>query len=119
VSVRFDGDARSRARHAARDEIYHGYLEKLGPGTIYGYRVHGPYEPQNGHRFNHNKLLLDPYARAHVGDLNWNGACFGYTLGAKDDDLSFDERDSAPFVPKCVVVDENPTRQHQRVLPRQ
>jgi isoamylase len=89
------------------DEIYHGYLEGLGPGTIYGYRVYGPYEPHNGHRFNHNKLLLDPYARAHVGELQWNAACFGYTLGAKDDDLSFDERDSAPFVPKCVVVDEN------------
>jgi isoamylase len=89
------------------DEIYHGYLEQLGPGTIYGYRVYGPYEPQNGHRFNPNKLLLDPYARAHVGELTWNAACFGYTLGAKDDDLSFDERDSAPYVPKCVVVDEN------------
>jgi isoamylase len=89
------------------DEIYHGYLEGFGPGTMYGYRVYGPYEPQNGHRFNHNKLLLDPYARAHVGELKWDGACFGYTLGAKDDDLSFDERDSAPFVPKCVVVDEN------------
>jgi len=89
------------------DEIYHGYLENVGPGTIYGYRVHGPYEPENGHRFNPNKLLLDPYARAHVGELTWDPACFGYTLGAPDEDRSFDERDSAPFVPKCVVVDEN------------
>jgi glycogen operon protein len=89
------------------DEIFHGYLENLGPGTVYGYRVYGPYEPENGHRFNHNKLLLDPYARAHVGKLTWDPACFGYTVGAHDEDLSFDERDSAPFVPKCVVVDEN------------
>jgi len=89
------------------DEIYHGYLEDIGPGTIYGYRVHGPYEPENGHRFNPNKLLLDPYARAHVGQLTWDPACFGYTLGSKEEDRSFDERDSAPFVPKCVVVDEN------------
>ncbi len=89
------------------DEIFHGYLPEVGPGTVYGYRVYGPYEPAAGHRFNHNKLLLDPYARAHVGKLTWDPACFGYTLGHKDEDLSFDERDSAPFVPKCVVVDEN------------
>jgi isoamylase len=89
------------------DEIFHGYIEDIGPGTVYGFRVHGPYEPTNGHRFNPHKLLLDPYARAHVGKLTWNPACFGYTLGSKDEDLSFDERDSAPFVPKCVVVDEN------------
>lgn len=89
------------------DEIHHGYLDDVGPGTIYGYRVYGPYDPANGHRFNHNKLLLDPYAKAHVGELTWDPACFGYTLGAQDEDLSFDERDSAAFVPKCVVVDEN------------
>ena len=89
------------------DEIYHGYLHDIGPATIYGYRVYGPYAPQNGHRFNPNKLLLDPYARAHVGELTWNPACFGYTLGAEDGDLSFDKRDSAAFVPKSVVIDEN------------
>ncbi len=89
------------------DEIFHGYLPGIGPGTVYGYRVYGPYEPHNGHRFNPNKLLLDPYARAHIGTLTWDPACFGYTLDAPDADLSFDERDSAPFVPKCVVVDEN------------
>jgi glycogen operon protein len=87
------------------DEIWHGYVADIGPGTVYGYRVYGPYDPENGHRFNHNKLLLDPYARAHVGELTWNDACFGYTIGHPDKDLSFDERDSAPFVPKCVVVD--------------
>lgn len=89
------------------DQIFHGYLPNIGPGQVYGYRVHGPYEPEAGHRFNPNKLLLDPYARAHVGELKWDPAVFGYTLGHPDDDLSFDERDSAPFVPKCVVTDPN------------
>ena len=89
------------------DQIFHGYVGELGPGTIYGYRVHGPYAPEEGHRFNPNKLLLDPYARAHVGGLTWDPAVFGYTLGADGDDLTFDERDSAPFMPKCVVVDPN------------
>ena len=88
------------------DEIWHGYITDARPGTVYGYRVHGPYEPDNGHRFNPNKLLLDPYARRHVGELKWDPACFGYTIGAEGDDLSFDERDSAPFIPKCVVVDQ-------------
>ncbi len=86
------------------DEIWHGYVKDLRPGTVYGFRVHGPYEPETGHRFNANKLLLDPYARAHVGSLQWNDACYGYTVGAANTDLSFDERDSAPFVPKCLVV---------------
>ncbi len=87
------------------DEIWHGYITGIGPGQVYGYRVHGPYEPEQGHRFNPNKLLLDPYAREYVGQLKWDHACFGYTIGAEGDDLTFDERDSAPFVPKCVVVD--------------
>jgi len=87
------------------DEIWHGYLEGAAPGLVYGYRVHGPYEPEHGHRFNPNKLLMDPYARELIGSLTWDPACFGYTLGAENEDLSFDERDSAPFVPKAVVVD--------------
>jgi isoamylase len=86
------------------DEIWHGYLPDLRPGTIYGYRVHGLYEPDSGHRFNPNKLLLDPYARGHFGDLKWHPAVFGYELESGDD-TTFDERDSAPFMPKCVVVD--------------
>ena len=86
------------------DQIWHGYLPDVLPGTPYGYRVHGPYEPDAGHRFNPNKLLLDPYAIAHVGTLDWNPAIFGYKLESGDD-LSFDERDSAPFVPKCTVAD--------------
>jgi isoamylase len=89
------------------DEIFHGRIADIGPGAFYGFRVHGPYEPEAGHRFNPNKLLLDPYARAHVGALTWNPAVFGYTIGAKDGDLTFDKRDSAPFVPKSVVVDPN------------
>jgi isoamylase len=87
------------------NEIWHGYLKGLTPGTVYGFRVHGPYAPEQGHRFNPNKLLLDPYARSHVGALKWDDACFGYTIGAENADLSFDARDSAPFVPKSVVVD--------------
>ena len=88
------------------DEIWHGYAVEARPGTVYGYRVHGPYEPENGHRFNPNKLLLDPYAREHVGELVWDSACFGYTIGAEGDDLTLDERDSAAFMPKCMVVDQ-------------
>ena len=87
------------------DEVWHGFVPGLLPGARYGLRVHGPYEPENGHRFNHNKLLLDPYAKAHMGELKWAPEIFGYTVGHEDGDLSFDERDSAPFVPKCVVVD--------------
>ena len=87
------------------DEIWHGYVPDIGPGTLYGYRVHGPYAPEEGHRFNPNKLLLDPYACAHFGELKWDPALFGYTVGSEQADLSFDERDSAPFMPKCIVVD--------------
>jgi isoamylase len=86
------------------DEVWHGYVTGVHPGSIYGYRVHGPYEPDNGHRFNPNKLVLDPYARGHFGDLEWVPAVFGYRLESGDD-TTFDKRDSAPFVPKCVVVD--------------
>ncbi len=88
------------------NEIWHGYIPDLLPGQRYGYRVHGPYDPENGHRFNPNKLLLDPYAFAHVGEVDWNPALFGYKMESGDD-LTFDERDSAPFMPKCVVIDPN------------
>lgn len=86
------------------DQVFHGYLPDVGPGTLYGYRVHGPYDPAAGHRFNPNKLLLDPYARAHAGSLKWDPAVFGYQMETGDD-LTFDKRDSAPFMPKCVIVD--------------
>jgi glycogen operon protein len=87
------------------DEVWHGYLPNLQPGQVYGYRVHGPYEPLAGHRFNPNKLLIDPYAKQLVGTLIWDEALFGYTIGHPDMDLSFDERDSAPYVPKAKVID--------------
>ncbi|HEX6319823.1 MAG TPA: glycogen debranching enzyme GlgX, partial [Burkholderiales bacterium] len=88
-----------------RDETWHGYVPDLRPGQVYGYRVYGPYAPEEGHRFNPNKLVLDPYARAHIGELKWDPAVFAYKVGDPAADLSFDERDSAPFMPKCVVVD--------------
>jgi isoamylase len=101
----FDGEHETRiALPEYTDQVFHGYIPDVGPGTFYGYRVHGPYDPGNGHRFNPNKLLLDPYARAHAGSLTWNPAVFGYHLESGDD-LTFDGRDSAPFMPKCVVVD--------------
>lgn len=87
------------------DEVWHGYLPDARPGQRYGYRVHGPYAPDAGHRFNPNKLLLDPYAKQIVGQLKWAPQLFGYTIGHKDKDLSFDRRDSAAFMPRCAVVD--------------
>ncbi|SEF98876.1 glycogen debranching protein GlgX [Billgrantia desiderata] len=87
------------------DEVWHGYLPDARPGQLYAYRVHGPYEPEAGHRFNPHKLLLDPYAKQLVGELVWDEALFGYTIGHADGDLSFDSRDSAPFMPRCRVID--------------
>ena len=86
------------------DEIWHGYLPDARPGTVYGYRVHGPWAPEDGHRFNPNKLLLDPYAKGHTGQLTWGPEVFGYQMESADD-LTFDERDSAANMPKCVVID--------------
>lgn len=85
--------------------IWHIYIEGICPGQLYGFRVYGPYEPQNGHRFNPHKLLADPYAKAMAGKIDWNDALFGYIIGNKDDDLSYSEVDSAPYVPKSVVID--------------
>jgi glycogen operon protein len=87
------------------DEVWHGYLPEARPGTVYAYRVHGPYEPDAGHRFNPNKLLIDPYAKQLVGSLSWGPELFGYKIDSHDKDLSFDERDSAKRVPKCRVID--------------
>ncbi|MBN7808072.1 glycogen debranching protein GlgX [Agrobacterium rosae] len=89
------------------NEIWHGYIPGLKPGARYGYRVHGPYDPEKGHRFNPNKLLVDPYARELVGDIQWGTEQFGYKLDAEDKDLSFDESDSAAKMPKCRVIDPN------------
>ena len=84
--------------------VWHAYLPEVKPGDFYGYRVHGPYDPANGHRFNPNKLLIDPYAKAIAGIINWHDSLFGYEMGHPDEDLSFSETDSAPFIPKCVVI---------------
>jgi isoamylase len=89
------------------DFVWHGYVPALRPGQQYGYRVHGPYKPEEGHRFNANKLLLDPYARAIAGALRWSDAHYGYTIGGKREDLSLDRRDSAPVMPKSQVVDNS------------
>ena len=86
-------------------QVWHGYLPEVRPGQLYGYRVHGPYAPEAGHRFNPHKLLIDPYALALKGDIRWHDALFGYRIGHARDDLSFDRRDSAFVMPKCVVVD--------------
>ncbi|MDB5249512.1 MAG: glycogen debranching protein GlgX [Segetibacter sp.] len=88
-------------------QIWHVYLPDAKPGQLYGYRVRGPYEPENGHRFNHYKLLIDPYAKAIAGTIEWHDSLFGYVLGAPDADLTFSRTDSAPYVPKSVVIDPN------------
>jgi uncharacterized protein YjbI with pentapeptide repeats len=88
------------------DNVWHVYLPNIKPGQIYAYRVYGPYNPAQGHRFNPHKLLIDPYAKALTGTIQWNDTMFGYTIGDKDQDLSFDERDSGPYMPRCVVVDD-------------
>ncbi len=87
------------------DQVWHCYLPEARPGLSYGYRVHGPYRPDEGHRFNPNKLLLDPYAKAIAGAPRWSDALYGYTVGSKREDLSFDRRDSAPGMPRCKVID--------------
>src|SRR5215210_5021397 len=87
------------------DQVWHCYLPEARPGMLYGYRVHGRYAPNEGHRFNPHKLLLDPYARSIVGQLKWSDAMFAYTLGHRREDLSFDRRDSARGMPKCKVID--------------
>src|SRR5688572_18957020 len=80
--------------------VFHAYLPDIKPGQLYGYRVYGKYEPQQGHRYNPNKLLIDPYAKAIAGTIDWNDALFGYQMGDKDEDLSFSKQDSAPSIPK-------------------
>lgn len=84
--------------------VWHGYLPDVRPGQLYGYRVDGPYQPARGHRFNRNKLLLDPYAKALGRDITWDDSLFGYTVG--ESDLSFDSRDSAPFAPLAAVIND-------------
>jgi isoamylase len=89
------------------EDVWHGYLNDVSPGQLYGYRVYGPYEPEHGHRFNPNKLLLDPYAKRLAGRLVWSDAHFAYRAGSPREDLSFDRRDNARGMPKAVVIDES------------
>lgn len=85
--------------------VFHAYIRDIKPGQVYGYRVYGPYDPENGMRFNPNKLLTDPYAKAIVRGVNWHDALFGYKIADKLSDLKIDERDSAPYAPLCAVTD--------------
>ncbi|MGA7925182.1 MAG: glycogen debranching protein GlgX [Candidatus Sulfotelmatobacter sp.] len=87
------------------DMVWHGYLPELRPGQLYGYRVYGPYAPEQGHRFNHHKLLLDPYGKQVQGTVRWSDAHFGYRIGHRQEDLSFDRRDDAIGMPKNRVID--------------
>ena len=97
---------RARIPLLERDgDVWHVYVGGVTPGTKYGFRVHGPYDPENGHRFNYNKLLLDPYAKRIAGKLRWSDAVMGYKVGSPRGDLSFDTRDSAFAVPRSMVVD--------------
>jgi isoamylase len=107
----FDGHDSAHESHRIpveelTDQVWHVYLPEARPGQHYGYRVHGPYEPEAGHRFNPAKLLIDPYAKAISGTIEWSNAMFGYRIGDEAADLSQDDRDNAGNVPKCVVIDQ-------------
>ena len=100
-----DAPEKARIRLPERTTyVWHGYIHGLQPGQLYGYRVHGPFEPNDGLRFNSNKLLIDPYARALAGQVNWASSIFPYQAGNGDADVSFDENDDAAGMQKCVVV---------------
>jgi isoamylase len=104
----FDAHGRNELRRLSMPEctdgIWHAYVPGVQPGQLYGYRAHGPYEPEQGHRYNANKLLLDPHARALAGQLRWSDALYGYRITSPRSDLSFDRRDSAFAMPKAVVT---------------
>jgi isoamylase len=107
-------DPRDPARELGRFQLpenteftWHGYVSELEPGTLYGLRVHGPWSPHEGHRCNPHKLLIDPYAKAVSGALRWDDAVLGYVPGGVDPDLRIDPRDSAPYVPRSVVVNDH------------
>jgi isoamylase len=98
------------------DQVWHVYLPEVRPGQLYGYRVHGPYEPAAGHRFNPAKLVIDPYAKALSGFVKWSDTMFGYTMGGADADLVRDDRDNAGHVPKGVVIEQAFTWGDDRLL---
>ena len=117
----FDGPESDKESHRflveeRTDQVWHVYIPGLWPGQHYGYRVHGPYEPTAGHRFNPYKLLIDPYAKSIAGTIEWSDAMFGYQIGDPRADLSLDTRDNAGNIPKCVVVDQAFTWGGDRLL---
>ncbi|WP_146853604.1 glycogen debranching protein GlgX [Brevifollis gellanilyticus] len=87
------------------DHVFHGFMPDVKPGMLYAYRVHGPWKPEEGHRFNAKKLLLDPYAKAISGGFTWKDEMFGYKMGGNED-FDMDDRDNAALMPRCVVVDD-------------
>ncbi|MEX1055751.1 MAG: alpha-amylase family glycosyl hydrolase, partial [Rhodothermales bacterium] len=87
--------------------IWHGYVPNLRPGQLYGYRVHGPYRPEKGYRFNPNKVLLDPYAKAVGRRLTWDDSLFGYDVNSADEDLKFSASSSAAFAPLGAIIEEH------------
>lgn len=104
----FDSSGAETARiplEERTDQVWHCFLPEVRTGQLYGYRVHGPWEPERGFRFNPAKLLLDPYAKAITEDLKWGDEMFSYVLGGPDGDLAPDARDNAALMPKCVVID--------------
>jgi len=107
-------DAANGAEEVARHflphktkHVWHGYLPGIKPGQLYGYRVHGPYDPDAGHRFNASKLLVDPYARAITNKIEWGDEMLGYAIGGPEQDMALDDRDSGPGMPKSIVADED------------
>src|SRR5262249_3467983 len=88
------------------DMVWHGFLPDARPNQLYGYRVHGPYAPQEGHRFNPNKIVTDPYAKSVARTVRWGDEMFGYRVGDPAEDLSFDERDNAAQAPLAAVIDQ-------------
>jgi glycogen operon protein len=100
-----DGPSRCITLPEQTDMVWHGYFPDVEPGQLYGFRVHGPYEPEHGHRFNPNKIVLDPYAKAIGRDVKWDDTLFAYKVGPGSDDLTFDERDDAAYAPLASVVD--------------
>jgi isoamylase len=105
----FDSKTRRETERIAMrwqtNQVWHCYLPEARPGLLYGYRVHGPYDPKRGLRFNPHKLLLDPYAKHIDGGIKWSDALFGYRVGGAREDLTMDRRDDAPGMPKCRVID--------------
>src|SRR5580700_134068 len=106
----FDGQGRREIERVElperTEDVWHRYLNDVSPGQLYGYRVHGPYAPEQGHRFNPNKLLLDPYARRLAGRVDLRGPVYGYARDPASSPPGMDERDDAPSTVKGVVTDD-------------